>query len=511
MANAEKVHKAVEWYTARRPSYEALARRVESILREVLEAKSLNYHSISSRAKEVPSYKRKASEAKYIEPQQEIMDMAGVRVITYTQSDAGTVADIVKGLFDIMTEHSINKTEELGVDRVGYRAVHFVGTLGEARRNLPENQMFDDICFEIQVRTILEDVWAEFEHDRIYKSQGNLPLDIRRRVSILAGGLELFDREFDSIAREIKSYTATSERKTESSELAVIDSTSPAAPKHLQETVSFVEDEIEGPHLMQDDCEQLILGHLQFLKNLLILERKQRPNKESTSLTSEQIVEYVGQAERRWFSKNDLDKLGSGETRWKRTARFAFSNLKRESLIEGVRENQYLVTDKGTDLVQQWWAEFPPGLEIPPESDQPLGIFPREIQKAVGVRRPHLFQSDFEREILRAFQREPRAIVNSERIVEWIGASLQVWFRSGDFVKLESGETRWERTARWAISNLERKGHIEAVQANQYRVTERGLSFIDEVNCSGMFIGLGMIPAWKGRPIRLDPNRAAFR
>lgn len=509
MASAEKVREAVEWYAARRPSYEALAKRVESILREALEAKSFKYHHISARAKEVASYKKKASKQKYVEPIREITDMAGVRVVTHTQSDESAVADIVKELFDIRPELSIDKTKELGVDKAGYRALHFVGTLGRAGQDLPENQMFDGMCFEIQVMTMLADAWATFGHDRIYKFQRKLPQKIRRGYAMTAGGLETIDGVFDSLAREIESYPDL-ERNIESDALTIIESNPSGASEHVKKAVSVVL-EIEAPHFMQDDCEQLILGHLQFLKNLQILERKKGLRESTPLLTPLQIVEYVGQAEGRWFSKNDLDKVGSGEMRWQRTARDALLNLKRESLIEATKRNRYEITDKGSDLARQWWAEFAlvAGSEIPPP-DHPLGISFRKIRKAAGTRRPHLFQSDFEREILRAFQREPKAIVSSERIVEWIGASLQVWFRSGDFAKLDCGVSRWERTAHWAVSNLRKKRHIEEVQRNRYWITQRGLKFIDEVDHSGMFMGLGMIPAWNGRPIRLDPDDVGF-
>lgn len=124
-------------------------------MREILDARSINYHSVSSRTKTTDSYERKASEDKYAEPEKEIMDMTGVRAITYTQTEAKSVANLVKDLFNIMPEHSMDKTEELGTDRVGYRSIHFVGTLGESRQKLPEDQIFVDLCFEIQVRTIL--------------------------------------------------------------------------------------------------------------------------------------------------------------------------------------------------------------------------------------------------------------------------------------------------------------------------------------------------------------------
>lgn len=225
--SSPRMREAVEWYSQTRPIYQALATKVESILRDVLASASINYYTISSRAKSVESYERKASQDRYRDPRVEIMDNAGVRVITYTQSDATHVAKLVRDVFDILPQHSIDKAEELGVDRVGYRSIHFVATLGKKRLQLPENKVLADLRFEIQVRTILQHAWAEFEHDRNYKFAGVLPAQVKRRVSVLAGSLELIDREFDNIANEIDRYSAAVDKKAESGDLAVpIDSTS---------------------------------------------------------------------------------------------------------------------------------------------------------------------------------------------------------------------------------------------------------------------------------------------
>ncbi len=230
MAKPDKVAEAVKKYSVRQVVYTALALKVEEILRDIMSERSLNYHSISSRGKEVATYEKKARDGKYSDPERQIMDMAGVRVITYTQSDAEIVSSLVKELFDIMPEHSMDKAEELGTDRVGYRSIHFVGTLGTGRLSLPENRMFDGMPFEIQVRTILQHAWAEFEHSRNYKFAGVLPSQLKRRVSLLSGNLELIDREFDSIAHAIDEYAGAVDKKTEAGELDVpIDSTSLAA------------------------------------------------------------------------------------------------------------------------------------------------------------------------------------------------------------------------------------------------------------------------------------------
>jgi putative GTP pyrophosphokinase len=219
LATKSKIEEAVEWYNANFPLYEALASRVESIVREILKQKKVNYHSITFRAKAIEKYKEKASKEKYKDPRSEIMDMAGVRIITYIDSDAKKVEEIVRSLFEIIPEHSIDKAQELGTDRVGYRSIHCVCTLGKDRLALPENKDFAGCCFEIQIRTILQHAWAEFEHDRNYKFKGVLPDTLKRRLAIVAGNLELVDWTFQSIADSIDEYTFEVHKKTAKGDL----------------------------------------------------------------------------------------------------------------------------------------------------------------------------------------------------------------------------------------------------------------------------------------------------
>ena len=213
---------AVEWYSQNRGLYRDLARKVGSIIRDVLESNEINYYSVSSRAKPIDSYKRKAIEGRYEDPRSEIMDMAGVRIITYTDLDAKIVAKLTEELFEIHPEHSVNKTEELGVDRVGYRSIHYVGTLGKDRTKLPENRIYKGLFFEIQIRTILQHAWAEFEHDRNYKFSGVLPIEIKRRFYTLAGTLELLDKEFSGLSKDIDKYILEVGQKTERGELSIL-------------------------------------------------------------------------------------------------------------------------------------------------------------------------------------------------------------------------------------------------------------------------------------------------
>jgi len=217
----DKTAAAIEWYQRQRPLYEHLAQKVEAVVREVLDDQKVQYHSITSRPKEVDSFAGKAAREEYTDPKKQIKDMAGVRIIAYVDSQARQIAELVERLFKVDPEHSVDTSVRLGVDKVGYRATHYVARFSKDRCRLPEYRRFDRLEFEIQVRTILQHAWAEIDHDRNYKFTGVLPDDIQRRFAVLSGVLELADREFDAIASSIDVYATGVAEMTEKGELDI--------------------------------------------------------------------------------------------------------------------------------------------------------------------------------------------------------------------------------------------------------------------------------------------------
>lgn len=82
-----------------------------------------------------------------------------------------------------------------------------------------EYKNLKNLFFEVQVRTILQHDWAEIEHDKNYKFSGKLPDEIARRFMLLAGSLEIADREFNNISKEIDSLSFEVEKGIKSGEL----------------------------------------------------------------------------------------------------------------------------------------------------------------------------------------------------------------------------------------------------------------------------------------------------
>ena len=124
------------------------------------------------------------------------------------------------------SDKSLDKANELKHNQTGYRSVHYVCELNKERADLIEMRQYKGLLFEIQIRTVLQHAWAEIEHDRNYKFSGVLPLNIRRRLYLTAGLLEIADREFTSIAAEIDAYKEEFAKRVSSGELGTEEITS---------------------------------------------------------------------------------------------------------------------------------------------------------------------------------------------------------------------------------------------------------------------------------------------
>lgn len=216
-----------EWYTSRRPTFLALSELVASTLQSILRRDEIDYLAVTYRAKTLESFVEKTKRKSYDDPTSEITDLAAVRIITYVESDIIRIKERISESFSIDESDSGDKTTELGTDRFGYRSLHLICHIGELRAQLPEFAPYFGLRFEIQIRTALQHAWAEIEHDRSYKLSGELPSHLKRRFHLIAGLLELADREFDSLTSDIANYGKEVEAKTRSGELEIeVNSTS---------------------------------------------------------------------------------------------------------------------------------------------------------------------------------------------------------------------------------------------------------------------------------------------
>lgn len=215
------------WIDRVLPKHRALTESVVTIIQNLLKNKGVEYLSVTGRTKDKVSVLEKIKRKNYKDPQIQLTDLTGIRVITYLESDISRVSEIIESTFRVDIDNSLNQDKRLNVNQIGYRSVHFVCDLGDVRARLPEFSGLLGLKFEIQVRTVLQHAWAELAHDRNYKFNSTLPKDIERSLYLYAGMLEIADRGFDELSRKIDVYTKDVKRKASRGNLSFeIDSVS---------------------------------------------------------------------------------------------------------------------------------------------------------------------------------------------------------------------------------------------------------------------------------------------
>ncbi len=203
MENKESI---ISLYSYKQNEYKLLCEIIKSIIENLLLYEKIHFLSVSSRVKSLESFISKIKRKKYKNPFKEMTDFAGIRIICYIEDDVKSVSKLIEKSFNILENFSVNKKNTLGLDKVGYQSTHYICSLGEKRKNLPEYSKFSNQIFEVQIRTILQHAWAELSHDRNYKSSKGLPIDIQRRFNLISGQLEIADREFNILVNKIDSY-----------------------------------------------------------------------------------------------------------------------------------------------------------------------------------------------------------------------------------------------------------------------------------------------------------------
>jgi putative GTP pyrophosphokinase len=189
-----------------RPLYEAFGRLVAQRLSSSLKPLGVWFH-VDSRAKSIDSLVKKLLIKRH-HTFESLPDKVGARVTLRYRIDVDKVVEKVRTLFD--SNEPEDKEKLLGIDRVGYLSVHLDNV--RLHQNDGDATQFPPSTFwvELQVRTLAQHLWSEMSHDSVYKNQemiAQLDPDVRRRVSLMAGQIEIADREFDRLNMELSAQT----------------------------------------------------------------------------------------------------------------------------------------------------------------------------------------------------------------------------------------------------------------------------------------------------------------
>ena len=192
-------------YESFNPLLLSITQNIEEKLKNTIKIASMPTYK--SRIKSFNSYYRKilrtkAQDSANTETLIPLTDMMGIRIICAFLEDLSEVESQVKENFTVKEVEYKGSGENF--KEFGYESVHILIAIpddcipDDANKKLPS----ETVC-EIQIRTILQDAWAEVEHELIYKSEFT-PFDmpLRRKLASINASLSLAD----TIFQEIRDY-----------------------------------------------------------------------------------------------------------------------------------------------------------------------------------------------------------------------------------------------------------------------------------------------------------------
>lgn len=213
----DRVSSTLAWYKEKKELYAQFSKMVLSKIKMALDERNIIIAYSSAREKSIESLQEKCQRTiydkskekyvyKYNDPRNQITDFAGVRIVAYLNSDISSIRNVVESIFSIDIENSIDKVTLMHENEVGYLSIHYIVSL----KNVSfEERAYAELKCEVQIRTLLQDAWAQIFHDRYYKSNVDLiemTPDLKRRTNLIAGNLELLDDQINNLAHQYDAF-----------------------------------------------------------------------------------------------------------------------------------------------------------------------------------------------------------------------------------------------------------------------------------------------------------------
>ncbi len=184
--------------------YEEYAARIRNLIQDLVEVEGVEFYAIEGWA-EPPA------ELLHILSTLEEKDLAGVdlvtiRVLLRFPADVLRIEELVKSEFDIDSSRSLPSDSGTLKDpkRFGYPAVVYILSLSRSRSTLKEWAKYKDLNFRLEIRTMLQEVWATILPKVTQTVGKNSEEEFTRELFLLGAMLEKADKGFLTLRNEIK-------------------------------------------------------------------------------------------------------------------------------------------------------------------------------------------------------------------------------------------------------------------------------------------------------------------
>ncbi|MEI6856574.1 hypothetical protein [Psychrilyobacter sp.] len=193
----------VEEFEDNMQEYEIFIFHLQQKVEKILKDNNIFCVKTESRVKSLDSFKKKLEikKDKYENPLEDMTDILGIRIITYYREDLDSILNLLKENFKIDYKNSTNKLKSLKYNEMGYLSLHYICKYKACQKKI---YGCNDFKFEVQIRTALQHIWAQIDHQLRYKTLAKIPNKVQRKLFRISAMLESIDDEFDSIKHEVQ-------------------------------------------------------------------------------------------------------------------------------------------------------------------------------------------------------------------------------------------------------------------------------------------------------------------
>lgn len=258
-----------------------LENHIKDLICTLVEKKELeeNDFEIKSRVKSVESLRGKMERkgGKYKNPLKDITDLVGVKINLTSVIGANKVYEMLlhklSAFQDEMDKRNSEDIEKIKREnrQFGYIGRHIVLTYHKDMHKGKEAvHSLENFKAEIQIKTKLQNVWADIEHKANYKVGEKLDIDKQRDFDRLAAVLEIADNMFRDL---IKSAEELNKKTIEQIKGIFSETPTPAASINSSDAIKYFlrNDEIKNKIKMLESQSVKISNHeISFIPSELI-------------------------------------------------------------------------------------------------------------------------------------------------------------------------------------------------------------------------------------------------
>lgn len=180
-------------FNNRNRQFQELRDEAKYTLEKKLDSAKIKFHSIPARIKTLDSCLGKIEKHQFENPFEQMRDIVGLRVICLFLSDIPRIEELIKKSFVVIK--SDDKVDGGDNSSFGYMSVHHIVRFG-SKHTGERYDNIKNIPFEIQVRTIAMDAWANISHYLDYKTEQDIPEELKRDFHALSGMFYVADKHF---------------------------------------------------------------------------------------------------------------------------------------------------------------------------------------------------------------------------------------------------------------------------------------------------------------------------